>query len=189
LKPGDFVVGAFRGADATKVRPAVVLSSELYHRHRPDVIVARSQHSPRKNWLRQIANYATGDRWDFISRPSSGCFPSRCCSVKCARLGGSLSPIGLRFARASKRVSAATELAWIRFRHAICPNGRRPAEVLALASHGVRRREGRGMIRASGRPCEQPCVQCVRSRSAGGSSCFRCRFDFFLAGFRGDAPY
>jgi mRNA interferase MazF len=27
------------GADATKVRPAVVLSTELYHRYRPDVIV------------------------------------------------------------------------------------------------------------------------------------------------------
>jgi mRNA interferase MazF len=39
LKPGDVVVGAFSGADATKVRPAVVLSTELYHRYRPDVIV------------------------------------------------------------------------------------------------------------------------------------------------------
>jgi mRNA interferase MazF len=40
LKPGDVVVGAFPGTDETKVRPAVVLSTELYHRHRPDVIVA-----------------------------------------------------------------------------------------------------------------------------------------------------
>jgi mRNA interferase MazF len=39
LKPGDVVVGAFPGADITKVRPAVVLSTELYHRHRPDIIV------------------------------------------------------------------------------------------------------------------------------------------------------
>ncbi len=39
MKPGDVVVGAFPGSDATKVRPAVVLSNELYHRHRPDVIV------------------------------------------------------------------------------------------------------------------------------------------------------
>jgi len=39
LKPGDVVIGAFPGADATKVRPAVVLSTELYHRYRPDVIV------------------------------------------------------------------------------------------------------------------------------------------------------
>jgi mRNA interferase MazF len=39
LKPGDVVVGAFPGADATKVRPAVVLSTELYHRYRPDAIV------------------------------------------------------------------------------------------------------------------------------------------------------
>jgi mRNA interferase MazF len=33
------VVGAFPGADRTKIRPAVVLSTELYHRYRPDVIV------------------------------------------------------------------------------------------------------------------------------------------------------
>ena len=39
MRPGDVVVGAFRGADTTKVRPAVVLSTELYHRHRPDIIV------------------------------------------------------------------------------------------------------------------------------------------------------
>jgi len=33
------VVGAFPGAETTKARPAVVLSTELYHRHRPDVIL------------------------------------------------------------------------------------------------------------------------------------------------------
>lgn len=33
------MVGAFPGADTTKVRPAVVLSTELYHHYRPDVIV------------------------------------------------------------------------------------------------------------------------------------------------------
>ena len=38
LKPGDVVVGAFPGAQATKTRPAVVLSTEDYHRHRPDVV-------------------------------------------------------------------------------------------------------------------------------------------------------
>jgi PemK-like, MazF-like toxin of type II toxin-antitoxin system len=39
LKPGDVVVGAFPGAQTTKTRPAVVLSTESYHRHRPDVVV------------------------------------------------------------------------------------------------------------------------------------------------------
>jgi len=39
LKPGDIVVGAFPGAQVTKTRPAVVLSTETYHRHRPDVVV------------------------------------------------------------------------------------------------------------------------------------------------------
>jgi mRNA interferase MazF len=39
LKAGDVVVGAFPGAHVTKTRPAVVLSTEEYHRHRPDVVV------------------------------------------------------------------------------------------------------------------------------------------------------
>jgi PemK-like, MazF-like toxin of type II toxin-antitoxin system len=39
LKPGDVVICAFPGAQLTKARPAVVLSTEDYHRHRPDVIV------------------------------------------------------------------------------------------------------------------------------------------------------
>ena len=39
MKPGDVVVCAFPGAELTKARPAVVLSTEDYHRHRPDVIV------------------------------------------------------------------------------------------------------------------------------------------------------
>lgn len=39
MKPGDVVVGAFPGAHVTKTRPAVVLSTEDYHRHRPDVVV------------------------------------------------------------------------------------------------------------------------------------------------------
>jgi len=32
-------VGAFPGALITKTRPAVVLSTEDYHRHRPDVVL------------------------------------------------------------------------------------------------------------------------------------------------------
>ena len=42
------MVGAFRGADTTKIRPAVVLSTELYHRHRPDVIVGLIRTRPPK---------------------------------------------------------------------------------------------------------------------------------------------
>ncbi|MGO9262234.1 MAG: type II toxin-antitoxin system PemK/MazF family toxin [Bryobacteraceae bacterium] len=38
MKPGD-VVGAFPGAQVTKTRPAVVLSTEACHRHRPDLVV------------------------------------------------------------------------------------------------------------------------------------------------------
>ena len=39
MRPDDIVVGAFPGALTKKTRPAVVLSTEDYHRHRPDVVV------------------------------------------------------------------------------------------------------------------------------------------------------
>ncbi len=37
--PGDVVTVAFVGVTGTKRRPAVVVSSDLYHANRPDVIV------------------------------------------------------------------------------------------------------------------------------------------------------
>lgn len=44
LKPGDLVVGAFPGADTTKIRP-----DRTHHRHRPDVIVGLiTTQSPRE---------------------------------------------------------------------------------------------------------------------------------------------
>jgi mRNA interferase MazF len=39
-KPGDVVYVPFDGADGVKPRPAVVVSSGLYHSWRPDVVVA-----------------------------------------------------------------------------------------------------------------------------------------------------
>lgn len=36
---GDVVIVAFRGAVASKARPAVVVSSDLYHQERPDCVV------------------------------------------------------------------------------------------------------------------------------------------------------
>ena len=39
MRAGDVVVGAFPGAHITKTRPAVVLTTELYHQYRPDVVV------------------------------------------------------------------------------------------------------------------------------------------------------
>jgi mRNA interferase MazF len=39
LKPGDVVIGMLPGAAETKVRPAVVISSETYLVERPDVLV------------------------------------------------------------------------------------------------------------------------------------------------------
>lgn len=39
LKPGDMVVVDFAGAMGVKRRPAIVLSSDLYHTHHPDVVL------------------------------------------------------------------------------------------------------------------------------------------------------
>lgn len=39
MKPGDVVVGAFPGARITKSSSDVVLSTEEYQRHRPDVVL------------------------------------------------------------------------------------------------------------------------------------------------------
>ena len=39
-EPGDVVTIEFVGATGVKRRPAVVVSSALYHTHRPDVILA-----------------------------------------------------------------------------------------------------------------------------------------------------
>jgi len=38
LRPGDVVVGLLPGAVETKVRPAVIIASEIYMRERPDVL-------------------------------------------------------------------------------------------------------------------------------------------------------
>ncbi len=39
LDPGDVVLLSFPGIKQTKVRPAVILSSRMYHRVRPDIIL------------------------------------------------------------------------------------------------------------------------------------------------------
>ncbi len=40
MRPGDVIIGVFPGAHVAKSRPAVVLSTGEYHKHRPDVIVS-----------------------------------------------------------------------------------------------------------------------------------------------------
>ena len=39
LRAGDVVTGMFVGSRDTKARPAVVVSSQTYHEHRPDVVI------------------------------------------------------------------------------------------------------------------------------------------------------
>src|SRR5260370_13385219 len=40
LRPGDVVLEWFQGAQGRKRRPTVVISTDLYHAHRPDIILA-----------------------------------------------------------------------------------------------------------------------------------------------------
>ena len=40
MKAGTIVISNFSGVVSSKRRPAVVISSEIYHRERPDVILA-----------------------------------------------------------------------------------------------------------------------------------------------------
>lgn len=39
LQAGDVVTGFFTGSQTDKARPAVVVSSEIYHANRPDVVL------------------------------------------------------------------------------------------------------------------------------------------------------
>ncbi len=39
LRAGDVVTGFFTGSQTDKARPAVVVSSDVYHANRPDVVV------------------------------------------------------------------------------------------------------------------------------------------------------
>ncbi|MBI3923524.1 MAG: type II toxin-antitoxin system PemK/MazF family toxin [Armatimonadetes bacterium] len=39
VKPGDIVVADFAGATGVKRRPAVVVTTDLYHSHHPDVML------------------------------------------------------------------------------------------------------------------------------------------------------
>ncbi len=39
LQAGDVVTGFFTGSQTDKARPAVVVSSEIYHANRPDIIL------------------------------------------------------------------------------------------------------------------------------------------------------
>lgn len=39
LQPGDVVVADFRGATGMKRRPALVVSTDLYHSHHPDLVL------------------------------------------------------------------------------------------------------------------------------------------------------
>jgi len=39
LRPGAVVIVEFPGAQVTKLRPAVVVSTETYHAQRPDVVL------------------------------------------------------------------------------------------------------------------------------------------------------
>ena len=47
--PGDVVIADFVGAMGVKRRPAVVVSSQLYHQYRPDIVLAVMTTQPVTN--------------------------------------------------------------------------------------------------------------------------------------------
>ena len=55
VAPGDVAIVAFRGAVAAKARPAVIVSSELYHQARPDCVVGilTSSLMGEQQWMRR----------------------------------------------------------------------------------------------------------------------------------------
>jgi len=70
LEPGDVVLLDFPGANETKRRPAVILSSRLYHRVRPDVILGLI--TTQLNSATSFSDYHLRD-WSHarLSRPSA----------------------------------------------------------------------------------------------------------------------
>lgn len=77
LNPGDVVIVDFPGVTGVKPRPAVVLSTPLYHTHRPDVIVGllttniAAATSPTdyvlQDWAAAGLNYPSAYRSYFIT--------------------------------------------------------------------------------------------------------------------------
>ena len=59
--PGDVVVFDFPGAMGLKRRPAVIVSSDLYHLHRPDVYLVTTLPSS----TRRIGGLSVRD-WDAV---------------------------------------------------------------------------------------------------------------------------
>jgi hypothetical protein len=93
-----------------KIRPAVVLSTELYHRHRPDVIVGLITTQPPKE-LAPTDCELRDWRQAGLHQPSFfRLFPVTLLQREVRLIGRLPSPIGLRFVRASKRAFVATEL-------------------------------------------------------------------------------
>lgn len=99
LKPGDVVIVNFPGAIGVKRRPAVVLSTDVYHVHRPDVIVGllttniESATAPTdytlKDWEAAGLHYPSAFR-SYLLTLDDGTLPSRT-SLR-PRLAGSANP-------------------------------------------------------------------------------------------------
>ena len=71
MKAGDVAIGMLRGAVETKVRPAVVLSSDTYLVERPDVLVGiLTTKLPRKA---TSTDYVLLD-WQFAGLRAVSCF-------------------------------------------------------------------------------------------------------------------
>jgi mRNA interferase MazF len=81
IQPGDVVATDFPGVQGTKRRPCIVLSSDLYHTNRPDVILAvlttqlRSARTPTdyllQDWEEAGLDKPSAARMFLATRPSN----------------------------------------------------------------------------------------------------------------------
>jgi len=64
LRASDVVTGHFTGTVEDKVRPAVVVSSVIYHTHRSDVVICFLTRKSQAPIRRPITHCAIGKRQD-----------------------------------------------------------------------------------------------------------------------------
>jgi mRNA interferase MazF len=104
VKPGDVVSSLFQGAVSRKKRPAVVISTDLYHAHHPDVILALV--------TRQLADATTPTDYVLLDWAAAGLHqPSAVRVYLDLALATDVKPIGLLSDRDWQEVQARLRLA------------------------------------------------------------------------------
>ena len=70
--PGDVVTVDFLGATGPKRRPAVVVSSALYHQHRPDLVLGVLTSQVARATTPLVISYRTGPVRVCVNPPRFG---------------------------------------------------------------------------------------------------------------------